>query len=131
MPLPRWLGRFNVRVTNRILGPIVMYVPGYGRVVHVGRRTGRIHRTPVMLFRRGDEGVFALTYGPRTEWVRNVLAAGACRFESARLSVDLDRPELVHDPSRRFVPWPMRLVLRVLGASDFLVMHVVAEAPRR
>lgn len=125
MPLPLALGRFNVKVTNRILGPIVMFVPGYGRVVHVGRRSGRVYRTPVMVFLRGDRAVFALTYGPGTEWVRNVLAAGSCGFETRGRTITLEGPELVHDPSRRLVPRPVRWGLAVLRASDFLVMRAV------
>lgn len=128
MPLPRALGRFNVRVTNRILGPIVVWIPGFGRVVHVGRRSGRVYRTPVLLFRDGDRAVFALTYGPDTEWVRNVLAAEECSFETRRGTIRLTAPRRVHDPSRRLVPWFVRLPLRLLRASDFLVVDVVPPA---
>ncbi len=128
MPLPRALGRFNVRVTNRILGPIVMHVPGFGRVVHVGRRTGRVYRSPVMLFRTGDSAVFAMTYGPDTDWARNVLAAGTCRFESARATLSLGAPTLVHDETRRLVPRLVRPALRLLGASDFLVLPILDES---
>ena len=125
MPLPLAIGRFNVKVTNRIIGPILVLVPGFGRVVHVGHRSGRVYRTPVFLFRRGDRAVFALTYGPRTEWVRNVLAAGSCRFEMRSGTIALEGPELVRDPSRRLVPRPVRWGLAVLRASDFLVMRAV------
>ena len=85
MPLPRQLGRINRRVTNPILWPIVARLPrsGFGRVVHVGRRTGRVYRTPMLGFRHGDGLVFALTYGQRTQWVQNVIAAGACTSRRA------------------------------------------------
>ena len=127
MPLPLALGRFNVRVTNRILWPIAGWVPGFGRVVHVGRRSGRTYRTPMLLFRVGDRAVFALTYGPGAQWVRNVLAAGSCRFEMRGAVLDLDHVELVHDPSRRLVPRPVRWALAVLRADDFLVTRVAGE----
>ena len=129
MPLPRALGRFNVRVTNRILGPIVVYVPGFRRVVHVGRRTGRVYRSPVMLFRTGDSAVFAMTYGPDTDWARNVPATGSCRFESARGALSLADPRVVHDGSRRLVPLLVRPVLWLLRASHFIVMRVPDESP--
>ena len=64
MPLPRWLARFNLRVTNRILGPLAEHGPGMGIVIHRGRKTKRHYRTPVMVFRRGEGFVIALTYGP-------------------------------------------------------------------
>ena len=125
MPLPLALGRFNTRVTNRIIGPILVWLPWFGWLFHVGRATGRPYRTPLMLYRRGDRGVIALTYGERTEWLKNVLAAGTCTFQSPRREpVHLASPEFVHDPSRRLVPWIMRLPLWVIRVSDFAVFRV-------
>ncbi len=126
MPLPLALGRFNTRVTNRIIGPILVRFPWYGWLFHVGRRTGRQYKTPIMLFVRGDRGVIALTYGERTQWLKNVLAAASCSFESpGDAPVQLDSPEFVHDPSRRLVPRIMRIPLTILRVSDFLVLRVV------
>jgi deazaflavin-dependent oxidoreductase (nitroreductase family) len=127
VPLPLALGRFNVRVTNRILWPIAGWIPGFGRVVHAGRRSGRTYRTPMFLFRSGDRGVFALTYGPDAQWVQNVLAAGSCRFEMRGRVLDMELDTLVNDPSRRFVPRPVRWALEILRADDFLVMRVTGE----
>ena len=126
MTMPLWLGRFNTRVTNRFLAPIVVQLPGFGRVVHVGRQSGREFRNPVVFFRRGDRGVFAMFYGTEAQWVKNVLAAGSCRFEAPRsAAVHLESPELVRDPTRRLAPWFMRPVLALLRVSDFLVLRVV------
>ena len=126
MPMPLWLGRFNTRYTNRIIGPILVWLPWFGWLFHVGRTTGRPYRTPLMLFRRGDRGVIALTYGERTQWLKNVLAAGECTFQSPRGEpVHLASPEFVHDPSRRLVPLIMRLPLWVIRVSDFVVLRVV------
>ena len=36
MPLPKGLARFNLRVTNRVLGPVAARLPGFGIVIHVG-----------------------------------------------------------------------------------------------
>src|SRR4051812_50111715 len=77
MPLPKRLARFNLHVTNRVLGPFARRLPGFAVVAHVGRRSGRVRQTPVNLFRDGDRYVIALTYGADSQWVRNVLAAGA------------------------------------------------------
>ena len=128
MPLPLALGRFNTRVTNRIIGPILVWFPWYGWLRHVGRTTGRPYKTPLMLFRRGDRAVIALTYGERTQWLKNVLAAGTCTFQAPGRgpAIRLEAPEFVHDPSRRLVPWIMRLPLRVLRVSDFVVMRIVS-----
>ena len=48
MPLPWWVARFNLYATNRILGPLARFVPGMAVVVHVGRKSHRQYRTPVL-----------------------------------------------------------------------------------
>ena len=127
MPLPQVLGRVNRRVTNPVLWPIVARLPrsGFGRIVHIGRRSGRVYRTPMLGFARGERIVFALTYGPRTEWVQNVFAAGACDFETRASTRHLVEPRLVHDQTRQMVPPIIGRILRGMGVDDFLEMRVV------
>ncbi len=122
MPLPKGLARFNLRVTNRVLGPVAERLPGFGIVVHTGRRSGRTFRTPVNIFRRGDGYVIALTYGADSQWVRNVLAAGEVDVEIRGHTVHLTAPRVVHDEQRRLVPAPVRLPLRAANVTDFLVL---------
>jgi deazaflavin-dependent oxidoreductase (nitroreductase family) len=124
MPLPRALGRFNRHVTNRVLGPVVARLPGFGRVVHRGRRSGREYRTPVLAFRRHERMTIAVTYGRQADWLRNVLAVGRCRFETRSATLELVEPRLYRDPSRRAVPWFVRIALAALRADDFLELRV-------
>ena len=125
MPLPRSLGRLNARVTNRLLEPVVRRLPGFGVIEHRGRRSGRMYRTPVLAFRRGDRLTFAATYGLDSDWVRNVIAGGGT-FERSGRRWRLSEPRVYRDPSRRAVPWFVRPVLALLRAADFL--EVRAEA---
>ena len=120
MPAPRWLARANRRVTNPVLGPLLTKLLGFGVLVHTGRRTGRQYRTPVNLFAHGDGYVVALTYGPETEWVRNVLASGGCLVEQRGRTLRLTQPRLFHDEDRRAVPAPVRVVLGLIRVNDFL-----------
>ena len=122
MPFPRWLARFNLRVTNHVLGPLATYLPGMGVVVHTGRKTGRRYRTPVMVFRHGDRFIIALTYGRDSQWVQNVLAQGGCHLETTGRTVRLTRPRIVHDPQRKSMPSLIRIFLRILNVSEFLEM---------
>jgi deazaflavin-dependent oxidoreductase (nitroreductase family) len=100
MPLPRRIAYFNRRVTNRITRHVVGWMPGFAIVIHVGRRSGRTYETPVNVFRDGSRYVFALTYGPESDWVRNVLAAGGCRIKTRRRTIELRDPQRFADPSR-------------------------------
>jgi deazaflavin-dependent oxidoreductase (nitroreductase family) len=122
MPLPRGLARFNRRVTNRITGPIASRAPGFAMVIHSGRRSGRVYRTPVNVFRGDGRYVFALTYGRDSDWVRNVLASGRCEIETRGKLVRLADPVLVSDSTRRDVPRPARWILGALHVDDFLVL---------
>ena len=124
MPIPRWIARLNRRVTNPVLGPIVARLPGFGILVHRGRRSGREYRTPVLSFRRGDKRVFALTYGTETDWVRNVLAAGSCDLVMRGRTIHLVEPRLFHDPTHRAVPRFVRFGLAILRADDFLELRL-------
>jgi hypothetical protein len=131
IPFARQIARFNNRVTNRWLSPIVWYLPGFGRIEHDGRRTGRRNVSPMMGFRSGDGRhlTFALTYGPEADWVRNALAARGLTFDSRRTGrVRLTEPRLIHDSERRLVPWPVRQVLRLMRVDDFLEA-TIADAP--
>jgi hypothetical protein len=57
------------------------------------RSSGRLYRTPVNVFRRGDTFLFFLTYGSDVQWVKNVLAAGDCTIETRNETLDLVDPE--------------------------------------
>jgi deazaflavin-dependent oxidoreductase (nitroreductase family) len=109
-------------VTNRITLRVAGRIRGFAIVTHAGRRSGRSYRTPVNVFRDGDRYVFALTYGPESDWVRNVLAAGACRIETRGRTVELVDPERFTDPTRHVVPIPARWILRLFSVDQFLAM---------
>jgi deazaflavin-dependent oxidoreductase (nitroreductase family) len=122
MVAPRGLARFNRQVTNRVLGKLAPVAPGFGLLVHKGRKSGRTFRTPVNIFRVEDGYVIALTYGPQSDWVRNVLAAGGCDVTIRGRTVHLTEPEIVHDPRRRHMPLFARPILGAVGVDDFLML---------
>jgi deazaflavin-dependent oxidoreductase (nitroreductase family) len=122
MPLPKTLARFNLVVTNPILGHAAKRLPGFAIVTHVGRRTGREHQTPVNLFRARDSFVIALTYGSDAQWVRNVLAAGSCTVLTRGRRIALTGPRVVRDPRRRHVPAPVRPILAAFRVDEFMLL---------
>lgn len=120
MPLPRSVARFNRHVTNRVLGPLAPYLPGFGVVVHTGRKSHRVYRTPVNVFKRAGGYLIALTYGPDSDWVHNVVASGGCALQTRGRTLQLTRPRVYHDEQRRAVPAPLRVLGRLGHVSDFL-----------
>lgn len=116
------VAHFNRHVTNRLTGPLAPRLPGFGVVVHRGRKSGREYRTPVNVFRSGDGFVIALTYGAEADWVRNVLAAGGCVLITRGRHHTLTAPRVRHDESRELVPAPVRVPLRLLNVADFLCL---------
>jgi deazaflavin-dependent oxidoreductase (nitroreductase family) len=59
--------------------PIRRLASGFGILTHVGRRSGKVYRTPVNVFRAQNGFIVALTYSSQSEWVKNVLASGQLR----------------------------------------------------
>ena len=116
----RWVAAFNLAITNRVTSPFASRLPGFGLLTHVGRKSGRFYRTPVNVFRTPDGFMIALTYGQEAHWTQNVLAAGGCRLDTRGHSYQLSAPTVVHDPSRAKFPFPVRIILRIIGAADFL-----------
>lgn len=128
MPAPRWLARANRYVTNPLLGRLAPRLPGFGVIVHSGRKTQRQYRTPVNVFASANGYVVALTYGRDSEWVRNVLANGGCTLETRGRAVQLTQPRLFHDEQRRAVPAPVRLMLGLIRVNDFLELARADDA---
>ena|ERR1700733_9644000 len=121
----RWVARFNLAVTNRITSRFAARLPGFGIVTHVGRKSGKVYRTPVNVFQAPEGFLMALTYGRESEWVRNVIAAGGCKLETRGVPYQLSAPTLGHDPTRRRFPPFVRIVLRIIGANDFMQLSAV------
>jgi deazaflavin-dependent oxidoreductase (nitroreductase family) len=128
MPIPRAVGRWNKAGLNRVTRHVAPWMPGLGLVIHRGRRSGRRYQTPVNVFPASDGFVLALTYGPDTDWVKNVLAAGGCELRTRGRTVRLVSPRLFHDESRRDIRPVERLVLRVLRVADFLSLTTAPAA---
>ena len=118
----RWLAKINIAFTNRITSLFAGWIPGFGILTHVGRKSGRVYRTPVNVFRAPSGFVIALTYSSQSEWVKNVLAAGGCELKTRGKQYQLFSPGVVRDPTRRRFPILVRLVLRIVGADEYMVL---------
>jgi hypothetical protein len=66
----RWLAKINIAVTNRITGLFAGRLPGFGILTHVGRKSGKVYRTPINVFRVSNGFIIALTYSSQTEYAK-------------------------------------------------------------
>jgi len=96
MVFPPWFERFQIKYLNRALKPIVRYMPGAATIKHRGRASGKPYETIVTTYRKGNVLAIALAHG-KTNWVKNVLAAGEA-------DVQLGRHRQVHITNTRIVP---------------------------
>jgi deazaflavin-dependent oxidoreductase (nitroreductase family) len=126
MPVPKAVGHWNKAGLNRLTRHIAPWMPGLGVVIHRGRRTGRRYETPVNVFPAAGGYVLALTYGPDTDWVKNVLAAGGCELRTRGQVIQLRSPRVFRDDTRASIRPVERQVLRALRVTDFLSLTSVA-----
>src|SRR5207244_3119558 len=58
----RCLAKINIAFTNRITSLFAGWLPGFGILTHMGRKSGKVYRTPVNVFRASNGFIIALTY---------------------------------------------------------------------
>ena len=124
MPLPRWLAQINKRVFN----PREIRRGARPVLTHVGRSSGRTYRTPLDAHPLPDGYLFIPMYGVRTDWVRNVLAAGTARLLIGGEEMQLESPRMV----RKQDIWPLlpagaKTPLGISGESELLRMDLHRE----
>ena len=91
MPYPRWLAKVNKRVFN----PREVSKGERPVVIHVGRSSGTVYQTPLDAYPTIGGYLLVVRYGPGSDWVRNVLAAGEARLRVDGEELYLDSPRLV------------------------------------
>lgn len=112
------------RYVNPVTRPVAKKLPSFAILTHRGRKTGRNYRTPVNVFRRGNEYFFFLTYGSDVQWVKNVVANGHCSIETRSRVVELIEPRLITDPELRPAPPHVRFAeRRIAGVTQYLRMR--------
>jgi deazaflavin-dependent oxidoreductase (nitroreductase family) len=123
MTMPMAVARFARDYVNPVAQHFAGRMPPFAMIRHVGRSSGREYRTPIMVFRTQDGFVIALTYGPGTDWVRNVFAAGEATIDYRGREIEVADPRLTKGAEvRRWLPWPVRIALRLMRVDDFLVV---------
>lgn len=89
-------------------------------VRHVGRRSGKLYETPIIVGPVKDGFVIELTYGHDVDWHKNVLAAGGCTviWHGKQYVIDKIEPLDTETGRAAFTP-PQQLILRLLRRKHF------------
>jgi deazaflavin-dependent oxidoreductase (nitroreductase family) len=122
MKFPPAVERFQIKYVNPLIRPVAKYLPGFAIIKHRGRKSGQPYETVVNAFRKGSVLAVALAHG-KTNWVKNVLAAGEADAHLFRRDVHLTNPRVLpagsDDPS---LPWIAR---RTAGSTGLFVAEIV------
>jgi deazaflavin-dependent oxidoreductase (nitroreductase family) len=94
MLLPPWLERLQIRFVNPLVRPFSKRVPGFGVIKHRGRTSGKDYETIITPYRRGQVLAVGLAHG-KTNWVKNVLAAGEADIQIGKESLHLVNPRVL------------------------------------
>ena len=94
MVFPVAVENFQVKYINPMIKPFARFLPGLATIKHRGRKSGKPYETIVTAYRKGNLVAIALGHG-KTDWVKNVLAAGEADLRFTRRVVHLTNPRIV------------------------------------
>ncbi|MEU0494014.1 nitroreductase [Mycobacterium sp. NPDC006124] len=132
---PGLVKRTFLRVLAHTVNPVALSFARSGHgpfsaLRHVGRRSGTVYDTPLILARVDDGFVAELTYGPGVAWVRNLTATGRGELvvRGSTYQVTGLQPYPTSSGLAAY-PLPQRTILRLLRRRDFRLI-TVAAGPR-
>lgn len=114
------------------VNPVTLRMAASGRgpfslVRHVGRRTGTVHETPIMVAPVPEGFIAELTYGDRVDWYRNIVAAGGCELVVKGVTHQVVAVEpYPADAGRAAFGYPARLILQLLHRHEFRLLRTRA-----
>ncbi|MDX1875134.1 nitroreductase family deazaflavin-dependent oxidoreductase [Mycolicibacterium sp. 120266] len=120
-PAHRTLRRFN----NHLLNPLMLKLAGrrhwYASVIeHVGRNTGKVHRTPLVAIPTPTGLLIPLPYGADTDWLRNARTAGTATVTAGGERYEVVNPHVIDSAeAAEALPGRRRQVFARFGIEQF------------
>ncbi len=115
------------RINRRVFNPRQIRKGKRPVLTHVGRGSGTTYRTPMDAHRVDAGFVFFPLYGPKSDWVQNVLVAGSASLRIDGDDIELTSPRLITgEEARSLVPDETKLPPGRMGITDFLRMDLAA-----
>jgi deazaflavin-dependent oxidoreductase (nitroreductase family) len=94
MLMPVWLEQFQIKYISPMLRPLSKRMPGFAVIKHRGRTSGKDYETIVTAYRKGTVLAIGLGHG-KTNWVKNVLAAGDADIHVGLKDLHLVNPRVL------------------------------------
>jgi deazaflavin-dependent oxidoreductase (nitroreductase family) len=121
----------RIRVMNKyVTNKLLIHISGksFGHLVilsHVGRKSGRLYRIPIIAEPVENGFVIALTYGKKVDWYKNVMAKGSCSIIWKNNEYRLVYPEFI-DQQVGIAAFPsiFGAGLRSMGIQYFLRLEI-------
>jgi deazaflavin-dependent oxidoreductase (nitroreductase family) len=132
MHFPHFMRRVNRVFTNPLMGTFAWLVPPLAVVHHVGRKSGRHYRSPVVAFQSSDGFVIPMTYGRDVDWARNIVKARGCEIQQMGRRYKLRNPRIVgFKAAESHLPAVVRAPLRAADFPGFVLLDLAAGASSR
>ncbi len=124
MQIPRFMRRVNRVFTNPLMGTFAWLVPPLAVIHHVGRKSGRHYRSPVLAFRTTKGFVVPLIYGRDVDWARNLKAARGCELHRVGRRFRLHNPRIVGEAAYAHLPAAVRPALRAANLPGYVLLDL-------
>lgn len=112
---PPWLDRLQIKYMNPVVKRVARFMPGTSIIKHRGRTSGKPYETVVTTYRKGNLLTIALGHG-KTDWVKNVLAAGEADVHLSRRDVHITNPRILPPGTGgKELPWLARVQGRLVA----------------
>jgi deazaflavin-dependent oxidoreductase (nitroreductase family) len=122
----------NRVVTNPLLCTVAWAVPPLAIVHHVGRKSGRAYRTPVVAIRSDGGFVIPMTYGRDVDWARNMVRADGCELERTGRRKRLTKPRIVgFDEAGPHLPGMVRPLFRAVNLPGYVLVDADTDPGSR
>jgi deazaflavin-dependent oxidoreductase (nitroreductase family) len=132
MHFPRFMRQVNRVFTNPLMGTFAWLVPPLAVVHHVGRKSGRHYRSPVVAFRSDAGFVIPMTYGRDVDWARNIVKAHGCEVQQMGRRYTLRNPRIVgFKAAEPHLPAVSRPLLRTANFPGYVLLDLPTGTARR
>ena len=117
-------------INKNFINKILIHISGkrfghFAVLTHIGRKSGKLYRIPIIAEPIENGFVIALTYGRNVDWAKNVLAKGTCSLLWKNIEYSLCNPEFIDkEVGLSAFPSLFRTGLRKMDIKYYLKLEI-------